>query len=313
MPPSTPGDALCFLNGRFLPSRDAYVSVDDRGWLFADGCYEVARAEAGHLVWEAEHWQRLRSGLAALGIAGDCVASLPAIARRLLRANELDAAGVVATVYVQVSRGAVPQTRAHAFPPASTPPTVYVCTRRAAPAPPGGVAAIAVPDERWARCDIKTVSLLPNVLAKQKAAAANAYEALLLRGGAIVEASHSNVFAVIGGELWTAPLENVLPGITRAVILARAPALGLRVVERAIPLDRWADMSELMVTSTGPDIAAVTSVDGRTVGDGAVGPVAQRLLAAFRGAWAREDRETAAARLAAAGLAIDAAILESTE
>ena len=153
-------------------------------------------------------------------------------------------------------------------------------------------------------------------------AGAGALTALLLGTGVAGEnalESSQRILRQVGGldRLASAGLGSLTAvaglGDAKAARILAAIELGLRVVERAIPLDRWADMSELMVTSTGPDIAAVTSVDGRTVGDGAVGPVAQRLLAAFRGAWAREDRETAAARLAAAGLAIDAAILESTE
>jgi D-alanine transaminase len=270
---SSSAEAVVYLNGVYVQESCALIKVSDRGFLFADGVYEVTRAEPGsHLFLEAAHLRRLARGLRELRIdAPGLLSSLPGIARELLRANGL--CDATATVYVQVTRGAH-SPRAHVFPPAGTPATVYVAARPlAVPAAAAGASAVCVPDERWARCDLKTVSLLPNVLAKQRAAEAGAYEALLVRGGAVVEASHSNAFAVLDGELWTAPLDNILPGVSRAVIVERAHELGLTVVERAIPLERLASASEVFVSSTGPDVQAITSVDGKPVADGAVGPV----------------------------------------
>ena len=293
-------ELVVYLNGAYVEESRALVPVSDRGFLFADGVYEVTRAEPGlHLFLEAAHMRRLARGLRELGIvAPGVVASLPAIARELLLRNGLSDG--LATVYVQVTRGAH-SPRAHVFPPAGTAPTVFVAARPlAASGGGGGVAAICLPDERWLRCDIKTVCLLPNVLAKQRAAAAGAYEALLVRGGAVVEAAHSNAFAVLDGELWTAPLDNVLPGVTRGHIVARAAELGLAVVERAIPLERLRAATEVFVTSTGPDVQAITAVDGVPVGDGVVGPVVRALREAFAAKWIPEDRAAGPAELARA-------------
>ena len=292
-------ETIVYLNGEYVVESKALVPVSDRGFLFADGVYEVTRAEPGqHLFLEAAHMRRLARGLRELSIsAPGLIASLPSISRELLARNGLTQS--LATVYVQVTRGAH-SPRAHVFPPAGTAPTVFVAARPLAASGGGGVAAICVPDERWLRCDIKTVCLLPNVLAKQRAAAAGAYEALLVRGGAVVEAAHSNAFAVLDGELWTAPLDNVLPGITRGHIVARAGELGIKVIERAIPLDRLRSASEVFVTSTGPDVQAITTVDGAPVGDGAVGPIVRALRDAFAKKWVPEDRATGPAELARA-------------
>ena len=295
---SSPADAVVYLNGAYVPESQAFVKVSDRGFLFADGVYEVTRAEPGsHLFLEAAHMRRLARGLRELQIdAPGLLSALPGISRELLRVNNLG--GSLATVYVQVTRGAH-SPRAHVFPPAGTAATVFVAARPlSVPAASAGASAITTPDERWARCDLKTVSLLPNVLAKQRAAAAGAYEALLVRGGAVVEAAHSNAFAVLDGALWTAPLDNVLPGISRGHIVARAHELGLDVVERAIPLSRLADATEVFVTSTGPDVQAITTVDGKSVGDGAVGPVVLALRTAFA-RWVAEDRTRCAEDMAA--------------
>lgn len=303
----------CYLNGDFLLQSEAKVSVDDRGFLFADGVYEVTKAVAGHLFGEAEHMQRLRRGLRELSIdAGvPVVDKIPAISRKLLALNGL--ADKDATVYVQITRGAAP--RYHAFPAPETPPTVYVFAKPLAALPVSafedGLTGVTMPDLRWARCDIKSVSLLPNCLAKQKAKEAGAYECLLVREGKyIVEASHSNAFAVIDGELWTTPLDqNVLPGITRAVIMEKAGALGIKIKEAAIPLERWAEITELFTTSTGPDVAPIVKLDDRVVGNGKVGPITRALLGAFAGPWLAEDKATAAERMAAAGLSVtDASI-----
>jgi len=307
-PRKMPG-LFCYLNGEFIPHADAKVSVDDRGFLFADGMYEVTKACKGHLFGEAEHMVRLRRGLTELRIdsALPVVDELPAIARKLLQLNGL--ADKDATVYVQITRGVAP--RYHAFPAADTPPTVYVIAKPLAAYPASffedGVTAVTMPDMRWKRCDIKTISLLPNVLAKQKAKEHDAYECLLVREDKfIVEASHSNVFAVIDGQLWTPARDNILPGISRDVIVAKAGDLGITVVETAIPIARWADITELFTTSTGPDVAPIVKVDDKVVGDGKVGPVTKQLLAAFAGRWLEEDKATAAARMAAAGVAVKA-------
>lgn len=305
---------MCYLNGEYILQSEAKISVDDRAFLFGDGLYEVSKTVGGHICWEAEHMLRLERGIRELKMdnARSVVKELPAISRKLLALNGL--ADKDATIYVQVSRGAAP--RYHAFPAPETPPTVYVFAKPMAPLPPSafadGVSATTMQDIRWGRCDLKTTCLLPNCMAKQKAKEHGAYECLLVRDGPdgdklIVEASHSNAFVVLGGELWTTPLsQNILPGITRNVIVARAASLGIKVHEEAAPMSRWSEITEVFTTSTGPDVAPIVKVDDRVVGDGKVGPVTKALLAAFAGAWLEDDKATTAARMAAAGYPLEA-------
>lgn len=221
-------DLVCYLNGQYMLHSEAKIPVDDRGFLFADGIYEVIKSYNGYVFTEAEHLSRLRRGLKELRF--DCgkavVAEVVAAGRELLKRNKLE--DVDATIYIQITRGCAP--RAHAFPNPPVLPTVYVIAKPFK-APPqssfdDGVGVVTTADNRWGRCDIKSISLLPNCMANQMAKEKGCYECLFLRGeGAnknIVEASHSNVFGVIDGVLYTQPLDNILPGITRQVILSRA-------------------------------------------------------------------------------------------
>src|SRR5688572_28492092 len=169
---------IVYLNGEYVPHENARVSVDDRGFVFADGIYEVARIYDGHMFLLEPDLQRLRHGLGVLKIRADIVDQIPAIADRLLDENSLRTGD--ATLYIQVTRGTAP--RAHAFPKPEVPPTVYVATKPFKLHPDAhwndGVAAITVPDTRWARCDIKSIGLLAHVLANQQAKEAGAFEAL---------------------------------------------------------------------------------------------------------------------------------------
>jgi D-alanine transaminase len=297
---------------------------------FSCGIYEVTKAYAGlALFGEAEHMKRLVTGLEALSItnsvAKDFVAQLPTISRKLLLLNGLEDKD--ATVYLQVTQGVAPGGRAHYYPPPETPPTIYVFAKPMAAFAPGffedGVTATVMQDIRWGRCDIKTTSLLPNAMAKEKAKQHGAYECLLTRDEKnadgttstyIVEASHSNVFGVIDGALWTTPLgSNILPGITRNLIVEKATKdLGIPIVEKPIPVDRWSEVTEVFTTSTGPDVAPIINVLGiGQVGDGKVGPITKKLLAAFRGEWLEVDKETSSARLEALGYKVDHAAIDA--
>ena len=274
-----------YLNGAYMPRAEARVSVDDRGFLFGDGVYEVTRAREGRLFEPARHFARLARGLQGLAIAwpaGLDPAGLQGISERLLRENGLESGD--ATVYLQITRGA--SERRHHFPPPETRPTVFLAaTRLAVPEELRlrGAQAITTPDLRWARCDLKTVNLLPNVLAKQQAVAAGAFEAILVRDGVVTEGASSNLFAVIDGVLRTHPAtERILAGITREVVLELAGELGLRAVEDAIPLAELRGASEVMVTATTADVMPVVAVDRRPVGAGASGPMARALHTALR-------------------------------
>ena len=273
---------LVYLNGDFLPHTEARVSVDDRGFLFADGVYEVIRVYGGRPYLLQEHLDRMAGGIRALEIPFDGFDRLRDVAFRLMEENGVDDEG---NIYIQVTRGAAP--RKHAFPPADTPPTVYVSVKPARRHPDAyyeeGVDAITTPDTRWARCDIKSVALLPNVLANQKAHAAGAFEALFIRDGIVLEGSHSNVMAVVDGTLVTYPTCNyILAGITRDRILALAARLGVPIREGAIPVDRLHDVDELFLTGTTTEVMPVVRVDGRPVGSGKPGVVTRRLMEAYR-------------------------------
>lgn len=272
---------LVFLNGRFVDDSEARVSVEDRGFLFADGVYEVVRVYEGRPFLIDPHMARLRDGLAAIRIAGADVDAIPGIAERLLRDNGL-AAGE-ATIYIQVTRGQAP--RAHAFP-AEAKPTVYVAT------PPfhgvsaahfeEGTAAVTVPDTRWSRCDIKSIALLPNVLANQAAKERGAFEALFVRDGVLIEGSHSNLFGVRDGELVTYPACNyILDGITRRFVIALAETEGIPVRLGALPLDAIGEVDELFLSGTTTEVMPVTRVDGHPIADGRPGPITRRLHQAY--------------------------------
>lgn len=270
-----------YLNGEFLPKDQARISPDDRAFLFADGAYEVVRAYQGHLFRAREHWDRFDYSLKALRIPAPAGTDYSAIASELLKRNNLAAAE--ATVYLQISRGAAP--RKHAFPAAAT-PTVYAF---AAPfANPvekwtTGVKVITLPDQRWARCDIKSVSLLPNVLANQQAQEAGAHEAVLVRDGFALEGSLSNFAAVFDGVVHTAPRSNyILPGITRLVGLGLCSALGIPVKEFPVAEGDLKCAAEAMLFGTTNEVMPVVQINDRKLGDGQPGPLTRKLQVAFR-------------------------------
>src|SRR6266550_1043713 len=270
-----------YVNGAYLDRAAAQVPVDDRGFLFGDGVYEVTRAVNGQLfAWE-RHLRRLARGLEALSIVLPDVRLLE-VSEHLLEENALETGD--ATVYLQITRGVAE--RRHHFPPPGTAPTVFLSASRLAMPDElraRGAAAVTTADLRWERCDLKTINLLPNVLAKQQAVAAGAFEAILVRDGIVTEGASSNVLAVIGGGLTTHPATHrILAGITREVVLELAAELGLRVTLDPIPLNALSRASEVMVTATTADVMPVVKVDGRAIGDGQPGPVARRLHAALR-------------------------------
>lgn len=274
---------LVYLNGEFIDHASARVSVDDRGFLFADGVYEVARVYDGRIFQMQPHMERMRHGLSELKINSAQVDDIPAIAERLLDQNNLRKGD--ATVYVQVTRGAAP--RAHAFPPPETPPTVYVIAKPFKQHPAtyfeDGVATVTIPDSRWSRCDIKSIALLPNVLANQQAKEQGAFEALFVRDGAVIEGSHSNLFGVVDGGLVTYELCGyILGGITRQLIMERAPQLGITVNEAPIRLDQLPAVEELFLSGTTTEVMPISKVDNKLVGDGRPGPVTRKLQEAFK-------------------------------
>jgi len=267
---------VVFLNGRFVPRPEATVSIDDRGFLFGDAVYEVVRVARGSFVEAERHLRRLERSLREIAIPPLRLEPL-GLAKELLGRNGLTQRDAV--VYLQVSRGAAQ--RQHAFPSPPVPPTVLMTAAPFQPRPEladRGVAVITQPDLRWSRCDIKSVNLLPNVLAAERAAEAGAFEAILLRDRVVTEATRSNVFALLGGVIRTHPTGPlILPGVTREVVLELAAEAGLSVSEEAVTSAELARADEVFVTGTTSDVMPIVSIDGRRVGSGRPGPVTTQL------------------------------------
>lgn len=277
---------IVYLNGTLIEKSKAHLSLDDRGFLFGEGAYEVTRAIHGSLFEPERHIVRLDRTLRGLGIDPDALEleELFAVSERLVRDNGL--AEGEATVYLQVTRG-VSFPRSHVFPPAGTPPTVYIV---ATPFTPfhdlraRGVGIVTVPDERWMRCDLKTTSLIPNAMAKQRAVTSGAFDGVFVRDGIVTEGSHNNVFAVIGGELRTHPLgTRILQGVTRDVVLELAAEAGHRIRENAVRRDELETADEVFLTGTTADVLPVVQVDGRPIASGQPGAVTQSLYEALAG------------------------------
>jgi D-alanine transaminase len=271
---------IVYLNGSYLPAERAQLSALDRGFVFGDGVYEVWRVVNGRLFEAERHRERLERGLRELRIGppdGADADGLRTIAERLLRENGLTEGH--ATFYVEVTRGVAPRT--HQFPPAGTRPTIFAYMAKFKPIEQdrrNGVRAITRPDVRWLRCDIKTVQLLPNVLAKQAAVESGAFEAIFIRDGVATEGTHSNLFAVLNGELRTHPANNlILPGITRDVVIELAREQGVPVREEAVTEAELRQCEELFFTGTTTDVLPVVRVDDFSVGNGRPGPVAALL------------------------------------
>jgi D-alanine transaminase len=274
---------MAYVNGRYVPHRAARVHIEDRGYQFADGVYEVFAIKNGVIVDADRHLTRLARSLGEIGMAWPMPpAALSAVLRRLVRLNASPAFGAL---YMQVTRGVAP--RNHAFPPGIKP--ALVATVRTLPvfdeaATRRGVAVVTLPDLRWRRADIKSVSLLPNVLAKQHAIEVGAYEAWLVdEAGQVTEGTASNAWIVTPtGELVTHPADHaILGGVTRAVVIELARSLGLGVVERAFAVDEAKGASEAFLTSTTSFVKPVIRIDEARISDGKMGPVSARLLDAY--------------------------------
>lgn len=270
-----------WFNGSFVHKDEVRISPDDRGFLFADGIYEVVRCYLGRPFELESHLSRLADGLAALRIRGVEPRTIGEAGVALLERNGLLDADAV--LYVQVTRGVAP--RIHHFPPADVPPTIYVAARAFTPSvdPADGVAAITAPDHRWTRCDIKSVALLPNCLAAQQAREEGAYEAILVRDGVALEGTRTSFFAVIDGVVRTAPRSNyILPSVTRAVVLRLCRENGIAADERPVLLEECRGADELFFAGTTTEVLPIVRLDGREVGPGRPGPVSLRLVSLFR-------------------------------
>lgn len=269
-----------FYNGAYVPKDEVRISPDDRGFLLSDGIYEVVRVYRGAPFEMDAHVRRLADGLAAIRIEGVDAALMAEVTGELIRRNGLEEDD--AAVYVQVTRGAAPRT--HHFPAVSVTPTVYAAAWAFTPTtdPEVGVEVVTAPDHRWTRCDIKSVSLLANVLAAQQAFEADAYEAVLVRDGVALEGTRTSVFGVIDGVVRTAPLTHyVLPSVTRQVAIDLCREADIPVTERPLLLTEFLEADELFLAGTTTEIMPIVRVDGRPAGGGRPGPVTSELARRF--------------------------------
>ena len=272
---------IVYLNGAFLPSEEACISPLDRGFLFGDGIYEVIPSYQGGFFLLDEHVERLRRSLREIRLPDpQPKPGWESLLEQLLERNP----GGDRSVYLQVTRGAAP--RDHAFP-TGAPATVFAMVSPIASPRPDlserGVAAISLPDQRWGRCDIKSVALLPNVLARQQAVEQGAVEAILLRDGMLTEGAASNVFVVHGGAVVTPPLgQEILPGITRRFLLDVLREQGWDCREDPLPESVLRSADEIWLTSSTKELLPVSTLDGRPVGGGRPGPVWRRALDVYR-------------------------------
>ncbi len=267
-----------YLNGRFLPLAEAGISPLDRGFLYGDGVYEVIPVYSRKPFRIDEHLKRLQATLDGIKMANPLsVEAWKAVALKLIEAAPWDDQ----SIYLQVTRGADDK-RDHAFPPASVPPTAFAFASPLVTTPAEvrakGVAAITVPDLRWSRCDLKVVSLLANVLARQQAVEQGCAEALLLRDGFMKEGAASNIFIVKDGMLIAPPKTHLmLPGITYDVIIELAEQHQQPLVVREISEAELRAADEVWMTSSTKEILAIATLDGKPVGTGKPGPYAEQM------------------------------------
>lgn len=268
--------SLVYLNGEYLPLDQAKVSVLDRGFLFGDGVYEVIPVYGGKPLRLVEHLRRLDQSLAGIRMASPLSdAEWAEIFERLIQGREDQ------YIYLQVTRGAAPK-RDHAIP-AEISPTVFVMRSLIAPIPLDGIRAVTLDDIRWRYCNIKAITLLANVLLRQEAVDRGAAEAILVRDGWVTEGAASNIFLVKGGALVTPPKSNeLLPGITRDLVLELARENGIAAEERLFRLEELQAADEIWMTSSTREVLAVIELDGAPVGDGKPGPVWKRVQAIYQ-------------------------------
>ena len=273
-----------YLNGEFLPIEHAKVSVLDRGFIFGDGVYEVIPVYSRRPFRMREHLQRLQHSLDAIRLSNPhTLAEWEALLRELIARNPQHADQYL---YLHITRGVAP--RDHPFPQPPVPPTVFVMSNPLGqPSPEAvahGVACITVPDIRWLRCDIKAISLLPNVLMRQAAVDAACGEAILIRDDSFMtEGSASNIFMVQDDVLLAPPKDHLmLPGITYDVMLELAAANGIRCEIRKIMKEELYRADELLLTSSTREVQAIVSLDGKPIGSGKPGPMFGRLYPLYQ-------------------------------
>ena len=272
--------AFAILNGKLISRRDAKVDIEDRGYQFGDGIYEVIRVYNGKMFTVKEHLERFVKSSASIGInLPITIEQLTIMLEKLVEKNHLQ----LGIVYIQLTRGVSP--RGHAFPAEAVIPSLVAYTKEM-PRPAGGlengVKTILTEDIRWLRCDIKSLNLLGNILAKQKAAENDCFEAIQHRGQNVTEGSSSNIYLVKNGVVVSHQSDNyILKGITRDVILQLCFDNGIPVEERTFSLNELAAADEVILSSTTSEVMPIIDVDGTRVGNGVPGPIARKLQKLF--------------------------------
>ncbi|MGY4155131.1 D-alanine transaminase [Bradyrhizobium sp. USDA 4461] len=272
-------EKIAYVNGSYVPHSEAKVSVFDRGFLFADGIYEVAAVLEGKLIDNASHLARLKRSVGEIQLAlPETLERIEEIQKELVKRNNL----VNGMVYLEVTRGA-DKGRDFAFPTADVKPTLVMFTSEKdiinAPSAKTGIKVITVPDIRWERRDIKSVALLAQVLAKQAAAAAGAGEAWMIEDGKITEGGSSSSFIVTQDDVIVTRQNGneILPGCTRKAVVKLAEERQLRIEERAFTVAEALAAKEAFITSASVFVQGVVAIDGKAVGSGKVGPITDRL------------------------------------
>lgn len=272
---------IAFFNGRYLPKEEICISPDDRGFLFAEGIYEVVRWYQGFFFDMESHLGRMKRSLRELLIKWPEEDTFPEIAMELIRLNDLKTSS--ALVYLQVTRGAA--IRTHSFPVPGVRPTVYATARSFVPENEGkesGIRVMLREDIRWSRCDIKSIALLPNTLCFQEAIEKGFFECAFVRNGNITECSHSNIFFVSEGVVYTHPESGfVLSGITRRNIIRIAVNAGIPVKEIAVSEKMLENVSEAFITNTSGEVTPVIAIGNLKVGNGNPGPVTRIIREKF--------------------------------
>jgi D-alanine transaminase len=272
---------IVYFNGHYMPKEEVRISPDDRGFLFSEGIYEVVRWYESFFFDMEGHLARLKRNLAEIKITWPEEDSFPRIAGELIRQNNIGASS--ALVYFEVTRGVAERTHSYPEPPVN--PTVYASARKFVPENSGwesGVRIMLKEDIRWDRCDIKSIALLPNTLCFQEAVEMGFFECAFVKDGKITECSHSNIFFVINGVLYTHPESNrILSGITRKNIIRIARKAGIQVKEEAVAGEKLNTVGESFISNTSGEVTPVIAIDNQTIGNGKPGPLTRIIREKF--------------------------------
>lgn len=270
-----------YYNGKLMPAGDVRISPDDRGFLLADGVYEVIRWYGSFFYDFKSHLERLKRSLGELKISWSGVNDFSSIAGDLIKINQLEDKN--AMIYLQVTRGA--SRRSHCFPVPAVPPTVYAYAWEFTPEEElkkTGIRVMLKEDIRWSRCDIKSIALLANTMSFDEAYQKGLRECVFIRNGKFTEGSHSNIFFVIDGALYTHPESNhILSGVTRRNVIRIANDSGIKVREEAVDEKNLRHIQEAFITNTSSEITPVTDLGGHMPGGGMPGPLTLRLQEKF--------------------------------